>query len=49
MFLLSVLFSISVVLSNHICITGGTYAGTIKENYIAPYSVAGVRTFFRTA
>ena len=45
MFLLSVLFSISVVLSNHICITGGTYAGTIKENYIAPYSVADFGTF----
>lgn len=45
MFLLSALFSISVVLSNHICITGGTYAGTIKENYIAPYSVADFGTF----
>ena len=45
MFLLSALFSISVVLSNHICITGGTYAGTVKENYIAPYSVADFGTF----
>ena len=43
--LLSALFSISVVLSNHICITGGTYAGTIKENYITPYSMTDFATF----
>ena len=43
--LLSVLFSISVVLSNHICITGGTYAGTIEENYITPYSMTDFATF----
>ena len=44
MLLLPMLFSVSVVLSNHICITGGTYAGTIKENYIAPYSMADLAT-----
>lgn len=43
--LLSALFSISVVLSNHICITGGTYAGTIEENYITPYSMTDFATF----
>lgn len=43
--LLSVLFSISIVLSNHICITGGTYAGTIEENYITPYSMTDFATF----
>lgn len=43
--LLSVLFSISIVLSNHICITGGTYAGTIEQNYITPYSMTDFATF----
>lgn len=33
------LFSASVVLGRHICITGSAYSGTAAENYISPYSV----------
>lgn len=49
MVFLSTLFSLSIVLSNHIAITGQTYSGTIGDNYISPYSLADFIIFVAIA
>lgn len=41
----ALLLALSIVLSNHIVISGSTYSGRVTENYIAPYSLSDLGVF----
>lgn len=45
----SAFFAISIVLGKHIVMTGSSYAGTVAENYIAPYGLMDLVAFVDVA